>query len=78
MKAAEEVSSKWKGTTANGGKTKNYIGGEFVESSAKKWLEVRDPVCRFLKGSGGDSSSSLPRLWLIPYRRPRRRSSMRL
>ena len=45
MKAAEEVSSKWKGTTANGGKTMNYIGGEFVESSAKKWLEVRDPVC---------------------------------
>jgi hypothetical protein len=45
MKAAEEVSSKWKGTTANGGKTKNYIGGEFVDSSAKKWLEVRDPVC---------------------------------
>jgi malonate-semialdehyde dehydrogenase (acetylating)/methylmalonate-semialdehyde dehydrogenase len=44
MKAAEEVSSKWKGTTANGGKTKNYIGGEFVESSASKWLEVRDPV----------------------------------
>jgi malonate-semialdehyde dehydrogenase (acetylating)/methylmalonate-semialdehyde dehydrogenase len=44
MKAAEEVSSKWKGTTANGGKTKNYIGGEFVESSATKWLEVRDPV----------------------------------
>ena len=45
IKAAEEVSSRWKGTTANGGKTKNYIGGEFVESSAKKWLEVRDPVC---------------------------------
>lgn len=44
MKAAEEVSSKWKGTTANGGKTKNYIGGEFTESSADKWLEVRDPV----------------------------------
>jgi malonate-semialdehyde dehydrogenase (acetylating)/methylmalonate-semialdehyde dehydrogenase len=44
MKAAEEVSTKWKGTTANGGKTKNYIGGEFVDSSADKWLEVRDPV----------------------------------
>lgn len=45
MKAAEEVSSKWKGTTANGGKTMNYIGGEFTESSTDKWLEVRDPVC---------------------------------
>lgn len=42
--AAEEVSSKWKGTSATGGKTKNYIGGEFVESKAEKWLEVRDPV----------------------------------
>jgi hypothetical protein len=43
-RAAEEVSSKWKGTTANGGRTKNYIGGEFVESKAERWLEVRDPV----------------------------------
>jgi malonate-semialdehyde dehydrogenase (acetylating)/methylmalonate-semialdehyde dehydrogenase len=42
--AAEEVSSKWKGTSAVGGKTKNYIGGEFVESKATKWLEVRDPA----------------------------------
>jgi malonate-semialdehyde dehydrogenase (acetylating)/methylmalonate-semialdehyde dehydrogenase len=50
MKAAEEVSTKWKGTTANGGKTKNYIGGEFVDSSAKKWLEVRDPVCLLQEG----------------------------
>jgi hypothetical protein len=43
-KAAEEVSSKWKGTTANGGKTKNYIAGEFRDSRADNWLEVRDPV----------------------------------
>lgn len=42
--AAEEVTSKWKGTSAVGGKTKNYIGGEFVESKAEKWLEVRDPA----------------------------------
>ena len=46
VKAAEEVSSKWKGTTANGGKTKNYIGGKFVDSTASRWLEVRDPVRR--------------------------------
>jgi len=44
--AAEEVSSKWKGTSATGGKTKNYIGGEFTESKATKWLEVRDPVSK--------------------------------
>jgi malonate-semialdehyde dehydrogenase (acetylating)/methylmalonate-semialdehyde dehydrogenase len=42
--AAEEVTAKWRGTSALGGKTKNYIGGEFVESKADKWLEVRDPV----------------------------------
>ncbi len=44
LKAAEEVSSQWRGTSATGGKTKNYIGGEFVESQTDKWLEVRDPV----------------------------------
>jgi malonate-semialdehyde dehydrogenase (acetylating)/methylmalonate-semialdehyde dehydrogenase len=42
--AAEDVSSKWRGTHALGGKTKNYIGGEFVESQTDRWLEVRDPV----------------------------------
>lgn len=42
--AADEVSSKWKGTSATGGKTMNYIGGKFTESKAEKWLEVRDPV----------------------------------
>jgi malonate-semialdehyde dehydrogenase (acetylating)/methylmalonate-semialdehyde dehydrogenase len=44
QQAAEEVSSKWRGTSATGGKTKNYIGGEFVESKAEKWLDVLDPV----------------------------------
>lgn len=43
-KAADEINSKWRGTTADGGRTKNYIGGEFTESKADKWLEVRDPV----------------------------------
>lgn len=56
-KAAEEVSSKWKGTTANGGRTKNYIGGEFFESQAEKWLEVHDPVSQ-----RPDSEQSRPRL----------------
>lgn len=44
LQAAEEVSAKWRGTSATGGKTKNYIGGEFVESKAEQWLDVRDPV----------------------------------
>ncbi|KDN35529.1 hypothetical protein RSAG8_11524, partial [Rhizoctonia solani AG-8 WAC10335] len=42
-KAAEELSRNWKGTSATGGKTKLYIGGEFVESKADKWIEVHDP-----------------------------------
>lgn len=41
---AEQLSSNWKGTNASGGATKNYIGGEFVESKAEKWLDVVDPV----------------------------------
>lgn len=41
---AERLSADWKGTNASGGTTKNYIGGEFVESSAKNWIQVLDPV----------------------------------
>lgn len=44
QEAIDEVSKKWQGTTANGGKTKNYIAGEFVDSKATKWLDVTDPV----------------------------------
>jgi len=78
MKAAEEVSSKWKGTTANGGKTKNYIGGEFVDSSAKKWLEVRDPVCLCKEVGAITHTLSQLRLWSTRYRRLLRRNSMQL
>ncbi|CAE6472263.1 unnamed protein product [Rhizoctonia solani] len=42
-KAAEELSRDWKGTSATGGKTKLYIGGEFVESKTDKWIDVHDP-----------------------------------
>ena len=42
---AEQLSADWKGTSLVGGTTKNYIGGEFVESKAEKWLEIHDPVC---------------------------------
>lgn len=41
---AEQLSSNWKGTSASGGNTRNYIGGEFVESKADKWVDVVDPV----------------------------------
>lgn len=42
---AEQVSADWKGTSLTGGTTKNYIGGEFVESKTDKWIELHDPVC---------------------------------
>ena len=40
---AEELSA-WKGTSATGGNTKNFIGGEFVESKTETWIDVVDPV----------------------------------
>jgi malonate-semialdehyde dehydrogenase (acetylating) / methylmalonate-semialdehyde dehydrogenase len=41
---AELISAEWKGTSATGGTTKNFIGGKFVESKASEWLDVVDPV----------------------------------
>ena len=41
---AEQISKEWKGTSATGENTKNFIGGEFVESKADKWIDVVDPV----------------------------------
>ena len=41
---AEKISAEWKGTSATGSNTKNFIGGEFVESKAEKWVDVVDPV----------------------------------
>nr|ODN92544.1 methylmalonate-semialdehyde dehydrogenase (acylating) [Cryptococcus depauperatus CBS 7841] len=58
LKAAEEVSSKWKGTTANGGRTKNYIGGQFVDSQADKWLQVRDPASQTLINTVPETTAS--------------------
>lgn len=45
---AELLSSSWKGTNASGGNTKNYIGGEFVESKTDKWIDVLDPSSQTL------------------------------
>lgn len=42
---AEELSARWTGTSATGGKTKNFINGEFIESEATEWIDVVDPVC---------------------------------
>ena len=41
---AEKISQEWKGTSATGANTKNFIGGEFVESKAEQWIDVVDPV----------------------------------
>ena len=65
LKAAEDVSSKWRGTTANGGNTKIYIGGEFLDSKTDKWLEVRDPVSSgqvYYAGGNGAHCARINRL----------------
>lgn len=41
---AEQISADWEGTSATGGNTKNFIGGEFVESKSSQWTDVLDPV----------------------------------
>ncbi|KIJ23593.1 hypothetical protein M422DRAFT_195746 [Sphaerobolus stellatus SS14] len=45
---AEEISNNWKGTNATGGKTKNFIGGKFLESSTTEWIDVVDPSTQTL------------------------------
>ncbi|KAI0348521.1 methylmalonate-semialdehyde dehydrogenase [Trametopsis cervina] len=45
---AEKLSAGWKGTSATGENTKNFIGGEFVESKTSKWVELADPATQTL------------------------------
>ncbi|TFK36856.1 methylmalonate-semialdehyde dehydrogenase [Crucibulum laeve] len=40
---ADQLSAQWKGTSATGGTTKNFIGGEFIESKSTEWIELHDP-----------------------------------
>lgn len=40
---AQQLSADWKGTSATGGTTKNFIGGEFVESKTTEWIDLPDP-----------------------------------
>ncbi|WWD03745.1 methylmalonate-semialdehyde dehydrogenase (acylating) [Kwoniella europaea PYCC6329] len=56
--AAKKVSDKWRGTSAVGGNTKNYIGGEFKESKAEKWLDVNDPSTQTLLTKVPETTSS--------------------
>lgn len=41
---AQDVESKWRGTSTSGGTTKNYVNGQFVDSQAHRWIDVPDPV----------------------------------
>ncbi|KAL1719554.1 Aldehyde/histidinol dehydrogenase [Schizophyllum commune] len=45
---AKKLSAEWKGTSMTGGKTKNFIGGEFAESQASEWIDVVDPSTQTL------------------------------
>ncbi|KAI9460999.1 methylmalonate-semialdehyde dehydrogenase [Lactarius psammicola] len=45
---AEKLSRDWKGTSASGENTTNFIGGEFVQSKATQWIEVVDPSTQTL------------------------------
>lgn len=65
---AEQISANWKGTSATGESTKNFIGGEFIESQSTEWIDVHDPVmlCSSIPAS---LSSNLQGL---PHRHPKR------
>ncbi|KAH9037207.1 methylmalonate-semialdehyde dehydrogenase [Lactarius pseudohatsudake] len=46
--ATVSLSRDWKGTSASGENTTNFIGGEFVQSKATQWIEVVDPSTQTL------------------------------
>jgi malonate-semialdehyde dehydrogenase (acetylating)/methylmalonate-semialdehyde dehydrogenase len=39
---------KWGGTTVDGGKSLNLIGGEWTAGGADKWLDINDPSSQAL------------------------------
>ncbi|KAI0721219.1 methylmalonate-semialdehyde dehydrogenase [Cerioporus squamosus] len=55
---AEMISQDWKGTSATGANTKNFIGGEFVESTTEKWIDVVDPASQTLLTRVPETTSS--------------------
>ncbi|KAG5332155.1 hypothetical protein C0989_007119, partial [Termitomyces sp. Mn162] len=48
LSKAERISAEWKGTSATGGTTKNFIGGEWLESKTSDWIDVVDPSTQTL------------------------------
>ncbi|GBE78255.1 methylmalonate-semialdehyde dehydrogenase [Sparassis latifolia] len=55
---AEQISAEWKGTSASGGNTKNFVGGEFVESQTSEWIDVVDPATQTLLTRVPETTSS--------------------
>ncbi|KAI0094784.1 methylmalonate-semialdehyde dehydrogenase [Irpex rosettiformis] len=53
---AEKLSAGWKGTSATGGNTKLFIGGEFVESKTSNWIDLADPATQTLLTHVPDST----------------------
>ncbi|KIY66164.1 methylmalonate-semialdehyde dehydrogenase [Cylindrobasidium torrendii FP15055 ss-10] len=45
---ADKLSEAWKGTSATGGNTKNFIAGQFSDSQTSKWIDVVDPSTQTL------------------------------
>lgn len=41
---AKDIESKWRGTKTLGGKTSNYVDGQFIESKTNKWIDLPDPA----------------------------------
>lgn len=41
---AKDVESKWQGTSTSGGTTKNFVGGQWLDSKTQNWLDVHEPV----------------------------------
>ncbi len=76
---AEKLSRDWKGTSSSGENTKNFIGGEFVQSTATQWIDVVDPVRRiYLTYSDRRSRRNSPHKHFSPvFRRQPMKSSNR-
>ncbi|KAI0271405.1 methylmalonate-semialdehyde dehydrogenase [Gloeopeniophorella convolvens] len=55
---AEQLSKDWKGTSASGENTSNFIGGEFVQSKATQWIDVVDPSTQTLLTRVPETSST--------------------
>lgn len=55
---AEKISQEWKGTSATGGNTKNFVGGDFVESKAEQWIDIVDPASQTLLTRVPETTSS--------------------